>query len=373
MRPFRLITFLLALTTACGAPPVPMEPDVALPDAGLVRETRYVALIARVVTPNLGRTVVVARLDAGVVAADLAYDLALEPDLPRSLMVDLGSEVYRGASPGGPWTASWREVVTQGLTGSLLKSTFLQLEASDAGTHRLEVRGEVSDSSSRWPLVTTVTVRARPVEGYRFTSFNQRWSRGCEDSVRIATGAYAMMPTVQPVFAGEAFTVSNAPRPVAFELESSERVEVQDSGFGFRVHAPATVMLRARTERPVDGLERLEVVGPSAVTSIETKFQLLRAAAKGGVLTAIEPGTSYPLFRPDEENVVRLDASEVMTADGPLCSEVPASWFEFSTETPAVCVPREQVVRILGAGECRLSATLRGTSFRWDTRFTTTR
>ncbi|MCU0700765.1 MAG: hypothetical protein MUC96_30000 [Myxococcaceae bacterium] len=370
-RCFILVSFV-TLASACGGPSPMVSPEPG--DASVpVERTTFVGVVPAVEPGSFGPLIVVPRLDGGVATAEVSLTIALAPRPVTSVRVELLDELFL-ATAQGRWDARWLEAAgpPEGLRAMLDPASGLWLELSREGVSRVELRGELTNAQARWPLLVTLTVDARAVSGYRVRSANQ-YTPACERQVRVAAGEFVPLPALLPVDgAGRDFRALNLLRPVALELESPARVEFDDRGVSFRLGQPGIVSVRARTPLPVDGVRTIEFVDASVLTELEGELVLERMTAKGPTPITLVEGASYPLFRPDELNRVVFRPT-LITADGPFCSGIPASWFQWTSQTPDTCEARAEDVRIVAPGTCRLSLTVPGAPFQWSLGFSTTR
>lgn len=376
---------LALLAVGCGAT-LPLEPATAdagdlLPPDGGTEPIRYVTTVPRHHVLYVPTRVNVAFLDGGVARAGVEHDLAWGEgfpattnfELPRRLIVpmpglDDATVVFTAVA--GP-----DDVVEHAFRGQTLG-----VSPRAEGATRLTVSGvastELIDGGTvTFPLELTVGLRVHRVSGVQVESFQQTLF-SCPGALTVAAGAEVWVPNARLIDpSGMVFTAVNAPRPIALDLESTSRVELDQDAQHFTVASPGVVRIVARTQLAVVGLTELAALGPDALRTVPAKFILIRPVNKGSLYGEIVEGTSYPVIvpfgNPDEPVTVEFRAEFATVEAGRLCSALPASWFVVTSDTPSVCSPRALGARVLTDGECRLRVALPGTTFAWATRFST--
>lgn len=374
---------LAIVAVGCGATRLELPTEVAgdLPPDGGTESIRYVTTVPRQHAFFVPTTVHVAFLDGGVARAGVDYDLAWGEgfpersnlELPRRLTIpmpalDDATLAFVGVT--GP-----ADVVTHSLVGQTL-SVVPRAE----GATRLTVSGvastELLDGGTvAFPFELSVGLRVHRVSGVQVESFQQTLF-SCPGALTVAAGAPVWLPNARLIDpSGMVFDAANAPRPVALDLESSSRVELDQDAQHFSVASPGVVRIVARTQLPVVGLTEVTALGPDALRTVPAKFILIRPVNKGSLYGEIVEGTSYPVIvpfgNPDEPVTVEFRVESPTVEAGRVCSVLPASWFVVTSDTPSVCSARSLGARVLTDGECRLRVALPGTTFTWATRFST--
>jgi hypothetical protein len=316
---------------------------------------------------------------------ETTLDYALGDGYPTELTLTPPSSVYviQGCSaPQG--TATWTGLSgVQGGGASLafrggVVSVILLGEGTVTATLEGQVTGIDCNSVTTLSLRHTITLRVRRISGFVVDQLHQRWP-GCEQSVVIPAGVEAWIPQAHPLDSnGQRFEAANAPKPVAITLRSNGGLAHEAQSFELTAEA-GHVELSFDTSKPVAGLTSFEVVGPDALTRVDAKLVLRKAAAKGSVTEDLTDGQSYLLWYPEQENLVDLQVNDAVTSLGKLCMPIPGAWLSASSSTPGQCGPASgemygggvPVAKISSLGECRLEVTIPQTSHRWATSFTT--
>lgn len=316
---------------------------------------------------------------------ETSIDYALGDGYPTSLTITPSSSVYviQGCSvPKG--TATWTGIsnlqgsgATLSLANGALSVTLLS-EGTITATLEGQATGINCNGTTSLALRHALTLRVRRVTGFVVDQLHQRWP-GCEQHVVIPAGVQAWIPQAHPLDTnGQRFEAANAPKPVAITLRSTG--ELSRAAESWELTASAGhVELSFDTTKPVDGLEFFEVVNADALTQVDGRLVLRKAAAKGSVIESLTDGESYLLWYPEQDNLVDLQVDDATTSAGKLCMPIPVAWLSATSATPARCGPTggEQygaglpVAKILSLGECKLEVTIPNTSHRWATSFTT--
>ncbi|MDP1830255.1 MAG: hypothetical protein Q8L48_43725 [Archangium sp.] len=315
---------------------------------------------------------------------DTEVDYALGDGYPASLTITPPNEIYviQGCStPRG--TTAWTTLANvQGTAATLsLRSGVLSVSLNTEGTVTAVLEGEATGIScngvTTLPLHHTLTIRVRRITGFVVDQVHQRWP-GCEAGVVLPEGVALWLPVAHPLDAsGNRFEAANAPKPVAMTLKSTGELARTMQSWELTASA-GHVDLSLDTTRPVRGLASFEVVGAEALTRVEAKLFLRKAAWKGYVSEEITEGASYQLWFPEQDNLVDLQVTSALSSAGKLCMPIPGRWLTATSSTPH-CGPAggEQyggglpVAEIQSLGECRLEVTMPNTSHRWAASFTT--
>lgn len=279
----------------------------------------------------------------------------------------------------------WRSLVSvEGTAAAVsLEGGLLHLTLKEAGEVSVLLAGELDEQRcgtlNLVPLQHRLRMRVRVATGFVVDQTHQRGPE-CDQRLVLPAGSSLWTPVVHPVDRwGQQFTAANAPFPVELTLRGEGALTQTGAQF---TATPGRVSISVATALPVRGLSSFEVVGPSAVTSVEGALVLRKAASKGSVIEELEEGGSSLLWHPEGENRVDIHMGEVQTSAGRLCAPVPAAWFEAVSATPSQCevaVSGEpyggdvSVAKVVSAGECRLEVTMPQTTQRWSARFSTTR
>ena len=316
---------------------------------------------------------------------DTEIDYALGDGYPTSLTITPPSSVYviQGCSkPQG--TATWGRISTIEGSGATvaLESGVVSVTLVAEGTMNEALAGSASDLDcsgvTTLPLEQRLTIRVRRVSGFLVDQLHQGWP-GCEQQVVLPAGVEAWIPVAHPLDAnGQRFKAANAPRPVAITIESTGALTRGSESWKL-TGAPGHVTLRLHTDKPVQGLEGFDVVGPDTLTEVDAKLVLRKAAAKGSVVEELTDGASYLLWYPEQENLVDLAVNAATSTAGQLCMPIPSAWVAASSSTPAQCGPTSgelyggglPVAKIQSLGECKLEVTIPNTSHRLATAFST--
>lgn len=316
---------------------------------------------------------------------DTELDYALGDGYPAALTIIPSPSVYviPGCSvPQG--TATWSKLSNvQGTAATLsVDSGAISVALNTEGTVTAVLEGEASgldcNSATTLPLKHSLTIRVRRVTGFAVDQLHQRWP-GCEEKVVLPAGVSAWLPVAHPLDAnGQRFAAANAPSPVAMTLRSTAALARGMERWNL-VASAGHVELSLDTTRPVQGLASFEVVSADALTGVDAKLFLRKAAAKGSVSEELVEGASYELWYPEQDNLVDLQVTSASSTEGMLCMPIPGEWLSASSSTPGQCSPAggEQygaglpVAKIQSLGECRLEVTIPRTTHRWATSFST--
>jgi hypothetical protein len=404
MRPRLLVPCLLvSILNACAddAPPAALE---VAPPASASPRCRVAPTDPGTATPSEHTLVVPAEHPTttaieGLVTftgdrlnqkTELVYGLA--EGYPRQVTITLGkSYVVKSGCQERFAQGSWTAIT--GRTGTAatvaLVDGALTVELQEEGDGMVLVAGEIpglpcGPEGEPGPAVVfehLVELHVKRVAGLRLTH-STTGASACTDVLVLPSEHRLWLPQVLALDgAGQPFWPVNAKVPATLTLHSDGELAVGPEPWSF-VAAAGAVAVEVDSSLSVEGLQRFDVVGPEALTSVQAELYLRRAVAKGDHSQIIENGKSYPVWFPDRSNGVDLRVETAMTTHGELCAKVPRGWFTVTSATPEQCAVKIEeddayaqgvtLATLQSLGECRLDVTVPGAPQRWTTSFHTT-
>lgn len=383
--PFALVTAVTVLG-ACGSPGEPSDTPAA--DQQLTLPIRYASSHEFTIYHRI-------QPDLPIDETRLSYGLA--DGYPQEVTITTKgialSPECRARLGGVVWS---RLVDVKGTAARLsLSAGTIEVELIEEGEVTAILEGDLTGQECTPPdkpvvssvkLYHRVVLQVDRVAGFVVDQLSQQYG-DCKDQLVLPSGVPLRTPVAHPLnAAGRRFDPENAPSAAAIVLRSTGSLSAAANSWEL-VADPGTVSVSVETPLPVQGLRSFQVVGPASLSSAPATLYLERALSKGSMRERIQEGMSYKLHFPEQRNSVTVEVSPAMTTFGKLCANLPGVWFAASSSTPEQCTPRTPsagdaetfplnpfpIATIGSLGECRLEVTIPGSSWRWTTRFSTTR
>ncbi len=329
--------------------------------------------------------------DDGTAAAPLQLAFALDEAFPTVIDVKPTNPSYvtRGCDNGVRWgPAAFRRVseVTGDAASLSIIDGALRVELKHEGRFSARVEGDVYNSGCEFnnaalePVPTWHVIELRVTHISRFSVTHATGFNGCGGpQTVIAAGRPTSLPTVTTHDAeGAAFRPLNAPEPVQLMLRGD--FTLTDDKAAPLLPGRGAIAVTLNTALPVEGLHTLMAVAPSDLVDADVELGFVQAHAKGSGWHALEDGADFRLFYPEQDNVLAVRSPRFDTRHGALCGGPASDWFEADIATPDTCeatsldepISWQPVAKVTKAGECRATVRVRGTSFSWPARFSTT-